>query len=241
MRPRNNQRASASRICATVLLGVLFASPVLAKDANIERWVDGPLSRHVITALKEHPRFRDATVRFVVMAGGQPTAAASTLELRLRDRLRLHVAGRVDNVVTPSTRELSATRDTICPREAQYLVGLELESLSTGLVRANVRAFDTVERSYVPSIALHWQGRLLQQQRLEHRTPNIRPDVSRRSRCALRRLRNGPNGGNPWTGVEMRTNAQRQRRLRYPHTGQQHRLGTVEGANRTCRKPLERR
>ena len=151
------------------MLCALLASPVSAKDANIERWVDGPLSKHVITALQEHPRFRNATVRFVVMAGGQPTAGASVLELRLRDRLQRRVTGRVDNVVTPSSSGLSATRRAACPREAQYLVGIELQRSNNGLVRADVRALDAVERSYVPSIALHWQGRLLQQQRLEHR------------------------------------------------------------------------
>ena len=185
MRVASGRNFPAKRLFATVLLGTLFAPPGAAKDINIERWVDGPLSRHVITELKEHPRFRDATVRFVVMAGGQPTAVASALELRLRDRLQLHVAGRVDNVVTPSSSERPATRDAFCPREAQYLVGIELESLSTGLVRASVRALDAVEQSYVPSIALHWQGRLQQPTAPRISPPSIGPRFSRRSQRAL--------------------------------------------------------
>ena len=99
MRSTRWRRVVGAPVGAVTLLCALLGPPANAKDGDIERWVDGKLSNHVVTALNEHPRFRNATVRFVVMDGGQPTVIASPLELRLRDRLQQRVVGRVDTAV----------------------------------------------------------------------------------------------------------------------------------------------
>ena len=170
-----------TRLSATALVFSLIALPAAAKE-DIERWVDGSLSRHVIDTLNEHPRFRNATVRFVVMDGGQPTAVATALELRLRDRLQQRVAGRVETVAALASSTITPTRGAACPPEAQYLIGIDVEVVNRDLVRAEVRALDAVEHSYVPQLALQWQGQLLHQQRLEQRhqasDPEFRGDRS---------------------------------------------------------------
>jgi hypothetical protein len=55
-----------------LLLILAVATPVLAKDGNLERWFDEELVPYVASQLVEHPRFKGETVMFVVLENNAP-------------------------------------------------------------------------------------------------------------------------------------------------------------------------
>lgn len=149
--------------CCALLLGS-WTTAAGAREPDVDEWVERTLSRYVADTLSAHPRFKDASVRFVVMRNGTPQSDVDALSLRLRDRLQrrvvdargVTVAWRPDR---PGTRMPSSGAE--CSADAvQYLVGLELSAPDPDAARVSVRAMDVVERTWVAGFGLEWRGRL---------------------------------------------------------------------------------
>lgn len=170
-------RTLLSNMCRVTLwlcLPILALQPAAARESNVERWVDEPLSTYVAAQLKQFPRFKGASVQFVVMRDGRAVAEVSELALRLRDRLRQQLAGVAGVTVRTNAPRVTPTSDaSACQAEAQYLIGLEVSASPSGETRVDVRALDNVEQTYVSGFRKHWRGRLNAAQRRQHGTPAL--------------------------------------------------------------------
>ncbi len=86
--------ASAPAICSSIaawafLIGTaLLADEAAARGQNVERWVENDLAHFVAGKIADHPRFKGAALRFVVMKDGSPAAGVDALSLKLRDSLQ---------------------------------------------------------------------------------------------------------------------------------------------------------
>ncbi|MEM9208717.1 MAG: hypothetical protein AAGA61_05695, partial [Pseudomonadota bacterium] len=158
------------------LIACLFAAgPVHARNDNVEHWVTGELADHVAQQLRVLPRFRNVTVQVVVLAGSAPATRSDALSARLRDALQREISGR-EGVKVAWRAELGGGIGDL-PRtgadcdalNADVLLGLETESFGNGRWRVSFRALDTVERRWIPRVALEWRGTLTRHQQLAAR------------------------------------------------------------------------
>ena len=134
-------------------------------------WVEDELAGYVAEQLTEHPRFKGASVRFVVLYNGSPQARSNKLSLSLRDRLQREVVDATG--IKVAWQPNRATADGWQPRsgadcsadDAQYLIGLELIITGNDRARVAARAFDVVEKNWVAGFSREWSGRLSGRQR----------------------------------------------------------------------------
>jgi hypothetical protein len=148
------------------LLAVTASSLAATKQAELEKWVNVELVPYVATQLSTLPRFRNETVRFVVMKDGKPQSIASELALTLRDRLRtalmdtpgIRIAWDANQAAfsrVPGSNAVDCTADNI-----HYYVGLELSEQRAGEFELSVRALDLEDRSWVSGFGKVWRGAL---------------------------------------------------------------------------------
>ncbi len=177
-------RTSTGRT-ATLLAGVATTAVLIAclpgaaqaRQQNVEDWVGKGLSTYVANELTAHPRFKGASVRFVVMHNGSPLSRVDELSLRLRDRLQREVVGTPGVTIAwqpngiEAQRRVPTTGSDCSADDVQYLVGIELRSMGPDGVHASVRALDVVEKSWVAGFGKEWQGRLNREQQRARQRP----------------------------------------------------------------------
>lgn len=157
---------------ALLALGLLLAmSAAEARTQNVEAWVDSDLAEYVAGQLRDLPRFRGSTLRFVVFESGRPATQTNEFALRLRDRLQRrmieHGVARIGWQPDPSVSgvRLPPPDDPCAAGNIEILVGLEARSVDADKVEYSVRALDAAEQTWVPGFARVWHGTLSREQR----------------------------------------------------------------------------
>jgi hypothetical protein len=159
--------AALTIVTATAIPG----GSAFAREQNVERWVERDLAGYVAKELTEHPRFRDASLRFVVMHNGSPTSNVSQLALQLRDSLQHEVIDTPGVTVgwqpgSPDAQRTTVTGSTDCSAdEVQYIIGLELRATADNKSEVSLRALDAIEKSWVSGFGRQWRGKLSRRQR----------------------------------------------------------------------------
>lgn len=141
-------------------------------QADLESWITRDLTPYVTKQLTSQPRFRNESVRFVVLADENPQSASSKLALGIRDRLRDSVASEAGlrivwqrDISRPNeSTNIDCTRD-----EVHYYVGVEVTEDRGGLVSVDIRALDIEDQSWVAGFSRSWQGYLDPGQRRQFR------------------------------------------------------------------------
>lgn len=171
---RIDARRAAAVVAATVSL--IASAAHGARNVAVEKWLASSAD-DVALELKQHPRFRDAAVRVVVMRDGKPTARPNQLELDLKDALQRRIAGRPGVTLSSSNviehGDLAAGGSHVCPPAVQYLIGLEVVANSSADDRATLRALDLVENSYVAGFRYAWRGTLSRAQLRDARQQTV--------------------------------------------------------------------
>ena len=161
------RRQSHTLIQACVLSVALLVGPstsFAAKKANLNTWFDKELTPYVSQQLTSHPRFKGELVRFVVFKNGSPAPTSDELAVSLRD----HLADAVIDVPgvrvgwSFASRSTKAEQTAIdCSKDAvHYYIGLEISEAKNGQYKADLRALDLEDRSWVAGFAKSWQGKL---------------------------------------------------------------------------------
>lgn len=147
-----------------IVLALVIAMPVVAKETNLDRWFDQELVPFVAAQLVEHPRFKNETVMFVVLENNAPASVSDALTLSLRDRLldaALNTAGvsigwrQGGTPAARSTQPIDCTHDDV-----HYYIGLELSRHLDGMYGVTVRALDLEDRNWVTGFSKSWKGQL---------------------------------------------------------------------------------
>lgn len=168
-----NPRSTATLLAAvttTAMLICCLPDAALARQQNIEEWVDKGLSAYVANELTAHPRFKGAPVRFVVMRNGSPLSRVDELSLRLRDRLQRQVVETPGVTIawqpngSEAQRRTPQTGNDCGADDVQYLIGIELRATGSDAAHISVRALDVVEKTWVAGFGKAWQGRLNREQ-----------------------------------------------------------------------------
>jgi hypothetical protein len=142
----------------------MIVLPQAALGDELGQWFERDLVPYVIEQVTTLPRFRDETLRFVVMVDDRPQSEGTALALHLRDRLRDAVSAQPGVRVAwqgdqPGVGLAAGTAPLDCTSaEADYFIGIELDESSRGRVRIRVRALDIAERSWVNGFAREWEG-----------------------------------------------------------------------------------
>lgn len=136
------------------------------RQLNLDHWMSRELTPYVAETLATYPRFKGASIRFVVMQDGKPQPSSNALALALRDRLQdalvdtpgIRIAWRpfqVEGKRDQGRAAIDCTAD-----EVNYYVGLELTEGRNGVFRVAARALDLEERSWVSGFGKSWEGPL---------------------------------------------------------------------------------
>ena len=168
---------SRSQITIIVSLLTLLAKSGYGapNSPDLDTWFADDLTPYVREQLTTHPRFRNETVRIVVMADQSPQSEGSSLALNLRDRLQnaltrvpgIRIAWQADRA---GVALVSGSTETDCTRDkAQYFIGIELTEDAHGVVSAQVRALDILEHNWVAGFGRTWRGDVSSSQRRELR------------------------------------------------------------------------
>ena len=154
-----------------ILLGIsLVALPAMAREKNVERWVEKDLADYLTAELAGHPRFKSAPLRFVITKNGTPVASVDRLSLQLRDDLQRAIVDTPGVTVAwqpgklPGRRMAASATADCSADEAQYIIGLEIRAVGKDETEVSVRALDAVENTWVAGFGMQWQGRLSRRQ-----------------------------------------------------------------------------
>jgi hypothetical protein len=137
-------------------------------QSDLEPWIARELMPYVGDQLSTQPRFKNESVRFVVLADENPQSASNQLAMSIRDRMRdmaakkpgLDVVWQRDLALAASSGNIDCTKD-----QAHYLVGVEVIEDRSGLVSVVVRALDIEEQHWVSGFGKSWRGYLNKPQR----------------------------------------------------------------------------
>ena len=157
--------------CLLLTMMLCAAQPAVASRLNdLDLWVESDLVPYVQRELSSLPRFRDESLRFVVMEGDSPQSEGSELSLKIRDRLRDAVVDLPGvNVVWRGDQPgvgLAAGGALDCTSvETDYFIGVEVRQDGRSDVDITVRALDVRERSWVSGFRRDWRGRITTAQR----------------------------------------------------------------------------
>ena len=158
-------------LLATASLPVFAAS----RHVDLDTWLVNDLAPFVRAQLKTHPRFKGESLRFVVLANGNPQATSNSLALRIRDRLRdsaadlpgVRIAWQPDN---PHYLRNAGPGGVDCTKgEVHYLIGVEMNLVESGLLAVEVRALDLEDRTVVAGFRKSWTGPISSRQYREFR------------------------------------------------------------------------
>jgi hypothetical protein len=150
-------------------------------EADLEQWITRDLTPYVAGQLTSQARFRNESIRFVVLSGENPQSAASELALKIRDRLRdavsnepgLRVVLQRDSLSAAEAGNLDCTKDRV-----HYYIGVDVIEEQRGLVSIDIRALDIEDQSWVAGFTRSWRGYLdaSQQRQLDRQVadPSLR-------------------------------------------------------------------
>lgn len=132
-----------------------------AYQADLQSWLTNDLTPYVRSQLVTQPRFRNESVRFVVLADENPQAESNKLALLIRDQLRVAVADEPGvrviwqrDVTLPSVSTgIDCSKD-----DAHYYIGVELSEDRNGLLSVDVRALDIEDQNWVAGFSRSWRG-----------------------------------------------------------------------------------
>jgi hypothetical protein len=155
-----------------MILFLLLSLPAGARDRSLDDWLTRDLVPYVNEQLASLPRFRNESLRFVVMQDGIPVAEATALALHVRDTVR-DAARDVPGIrmTWPGGRQGIGLADGSAPpdctkNDANYLVGVELTEVRSGVIEIHVRALDVEERTWVTGFSMSWRGEVHGRQRI---------------------------------------------------------------------------
>ena len=148
------------RTPAAILMMLVLLVPgySLAGNVTLEKWFDRELIPAVIHHLDTHPRFRDETMLFVVLANDRPAPVGNALAMRLRDRLL--DAAVAANGIRVAWQQAPHGQPSCMLDKPDYYIGLEIAPRLDGGYRVGVRALDVVEGQWVGGFPALWEGRL---------------------------------------------------------------------------------
>ena len=147
-------------------------------QADLESWIATDLTPYVTQQLSSLPRFRNETIRFVVLADGNPQSSSNSLAMSIRDRLSdaaaenpgLKIVWHRDVSVASKSDNIDCTKNNV-----HYYIGVELVEDRSGLISVDVRALDMEDQSWVAGFSRTWQGypsatqeRQLRQVKVDH-------------------------------------------------------------------------
>jgi len=142
-------------------------------EADLEQWIARDLTPYVAEQLTSQARFRNESIRFVVLSGENPQSAASELALKIRDRMRdavanepgLRVVLQHDTLSANEAGHLDCTKDRV-----HYYIGVNVIAEQRGLVSIDIRALDIEDQSWVAGFTRSWRGYLdaSQRRQLDH-------------------------------------------------------------------------
>ncbi|MDA0707295.1 MAG: hypothetical protein O2805_11960, partial [Proteobacteria bacterium] len=132
-------------------------------EANLEQWIARDLTPYVTGQLTSQARFRNESIRFVVLSGENPQSAASELALNIRDRLRdavssepgLRIVLQRDALSVAEAGKLDCIKDRV-----HYYIGVDVTEEQRGMVSVDIRALDIEDQSWVAGFTRTWRGRL---------------------------------------------------------------------------------
>ncbi len=160
------------------LLALLWAgnaSSAASRHADLDTWLADDLVPFVRDQLRTHPRFKDESLRFVVLQNGNPQATSNSLALRIRDRLReaaadvpgVRIAWQPDN---PHYLRNTGPGGVDCTKtQVHYLIGVEMKLVNSGMLAVEIRALDVEDRTVVAGFSKSWKGPLSSRQYREFR------------------------------------------------------------------------
>lgn len=145
-----------------------MATQAASFEADLEQWIARDLTPYVTEQLTSQPRFRNESIRFVVLSDENPQSAASELALNIRDRLRdalsnepgLRVVLQRDTLSAAESGSLDCTKDRV-----HYYIGVDVVEERRGLVNVDIRALDIEDQSWVAGFSRSWRGYLDARQR----------------------------------------------------------------------------
>lgn len=152
--------------CLFIALVASGSLPVSAasRHADLDHWLATELVPFVKEQLRDHPRFRGESLRFVSMENGKPQAMSNGLTLRIRDQLReaaadvpgVRIAWQPDD---PHKIENAGPGGIDCTKsEVHYLIGIETLLADNGALAVEVRALDVEDHTLVSGFSKSWQG-----------------------------------------------------------------------------------
>ncbi len=154
------------------------ASHAARYQADLEAWISKDLTPYVTQKLSSSPRFKNESVRFVVLADENPQSASNKLAMSIRDRLRdsaaqdpgLKIVWHRDVSVAAESGNIDCTKSQV-----DYFIGVEVVEDRGGLINVYVRALDVEDQSWVAGFSQSWRGypdaaqrRQLQQTEIDH-------------------------------------------------------------------------
>lgn len=166
------KRFAVSFICLAALINDVQAG---SRDVDLDTWVNRDLKPYVRQQISSLPRFRNESLRFVVMLDDSPQSEGSALAIELRDSLRdmasditgIRVVWQADQ---PGTGLIAGHANLDCTKnEADYFIGVELRETEGGQINITVRALDIEERTWVAGFNRSWQGSINSHQRRQLR------------------------------------------------------------------------
>lgn len=157
-------------VLSLLLATSLVSLPAMAREKNVERWVEKELADYLTGELAGHPRFKSAPLRFVVTRNGAPMANVDRLSLQLRDDLQRAIVDTPGITVAwqpgdlPARRMAAPASADCSADEAQYIIAFEVRAIGKDKTEVSVRALDAVENTWVSGFGMQWQGRLSRRQ-----------------------------------------------------------------------------
>jgi hypothetical protein len=149
------------RFMYIVAIFLAAESQAASYQADLDAWIARDLLPYVTGQLTSQPRFKNESLRFVVLADENPQSASSKLALSIRDRLRdvaaqepgLRIVWQRDTGVPAESSNIDCTKD-----EVHYYIGVEVVEDRGGLINVDVRALDLEDQAWVSGFSRSWRG-----------------------------------------------------------------------------------
>jgi len=164
-------------IILTLILAQSIPTTAQSREKDLDRWLDRELVPYVKQQLMVHPRFKNASIMFVVLQDNAPASTSNALALSLRDRL---LEAAIDSAGVSigwqqgrSGASLESRPDDCLHDNVHYYVGLELSQNLDSRYSVTVRALDLEDRNWVTGFGKQWTGRLSTIQRQAMRQQSV--------------------------------------------------------------------
>ncbi|MGI9204453.1 MAG: hypothetical protein ACR2Q3_10610 [Woeseiaceae bacterium] len=170
----------AIALCLLVT-GIALDGHSASRKADLDTWLSRDLLPYVRQQLTTHPRFRNQSLRFVIMQDDSPQSEGNALAIAIRDRLRdsltdipgIKITWQADQAGVGLAAGVS---DFDCTKnQASYFIGIELHQNGPDRIGVSVRALDIDDRTWVPEFGQSWQGTANGAERRQLRTITADP------------------------------------------------------------------